>query len=78
MSLTIMIGSDIQDYENLKNTIHFLSAIEELKPIGIIDDERFRVLQDLTEWYKTMYDVLTNNSSPSDQLYDPSEIVDGL
>lgn len=78
MSLTIMIGSDIQDYENLRNTIHFLSAIEELKPTGIIDDERFRVLQDLIEWYRTMYDVLTNNSSSSDRLYDPSEIVDGL
>lgn len=73
-----MIGSDIQDYENLRNTIHFLSAIEELKPTGIIDDERFRVLQDLIEWYRTMYDVLTNNSSSSDRLYDPSEIVDGL
>lgn len=75
MSLSIMVGSDPQDYENIKNTIHFLSAIEELKPIGLIDDDRYQVLLDLIDWYKSMYDVLTNPAVGSEEMYDPSELI---
>jgi len=76
MSLSVMIGSEPQDYVNVKNTIHFLSAIEELKPIGFIDAERHQVLQDLIEWYKTMYDVLTNPTLGSQELFDPKDLVE--
>lgn len=70
-----MVGSDPQDYENIKNTIHFLSAIEELKPIGLMDDDRYQVLLDLIDWYKSMYDVLTNPVVGSEEMYDPSELI---
>lgn len=70
-----MVGSDPQDYENIKNTIHFLSAIEELKPIGLMDDDRYQVLLDLIDWYKSMYDVLTNPVAGSEEMYDPSELI---
>lgn len=75
MSLSIMVGSDPQDYENIKNTIHFLSAIEELKPIGLMDDDRYQVLLDLIDWYKSMYDILTNPVVGSEEMYDPSELI---
>lgn len=70
-----MVGSDPQDYENIKNTIHFLSAIEELKPIGLMDDDRYQVLLDLIDWYKSMYDILTNPVVGSEEMYDPSELI---
>jgi len=75
MSLSIMIGSEAEDYKNIKNTIVFLEAVKELKPLGLIDDERFEELEYLITWYQSMYDVLTNPLVSSEQLYDPSELV---
>lgn len=75
MSLSIMIGSEAEDYKNIKNTIVFLEAVKELKPLGLIDDERFEELEYLITWYQSMYDVLTNPLVSSEQLYDPSELI---
>lgn len=75
MSLSIMVGSDPQDYENIKNTIHFLDAVKELKPLGFLEDHQMEVLIDLLDWYKSMYDVLTNPALGSEELYDPSELT---
>jgi len=70
-----MIGSEAEDYKNIKNTIIFLESVKELKPIGLIDNERFEELEYLITWYQSMYDVLTNPSISSEQLYDPSELI---
>jgi saccharopine dehydrogenase-like NADP-dependent oxidoreductase len=75
MSLNIMIGSDPQDYTNIKNTIHFLDAILELKPLGFMDDEQLEVLNELIDWYKSMHDVLTNPALGSEELYNPVELT---
>jgi hypothetical protein len=75
MSLNIMIGSDPQDYINIKNTIHFLDAILELKPLGFMDDEQLEVLNELIDWYKSMHDVLTNPTLGSEELYNPAELT---
>ena len=76
MSLNIMIGSEPQDYENIKNTIHFLDAIKELKPIGLLDDDQFHVLNELIDWYKSLYDVMTNPFNSNQELYDPKELIE--
>ena len=76
MSLNIMIGSEAEDYVNIRNTIHFLDALSELKGVGVLDEERSKVLSNLIEWYKTMYDVLTNPELGKPQMFDPSELVD--
>ena len=70
-----MIGSDPQDYINIKNTIHFLDAILELKPLGFMDDEQLEVLNELIDWYKSMHDVLTNPTLGSEELYNPAELT---
>jgi hypothetical protein len=75
MSLNIMIGSDPQDYTNIKNTIHFLDAILELKPLGFMDDEQLEVLNELIDWYKSMHDVLLNPALGSEELYNPAELT---
>jgi saccharopine dehydrogenase-like NADP-dependent oxidoreductase len=76
MSLNIMIGSEPQDYENIKNTIHFLDAIKELKPLGFMDDDQSQVLDELVEWYKSLYDVMTNPLNSTQELYNPKELID--
>jgi hypothetical protein len=76
MSLNIMIGSEPQDYENIKNTIHFLDAIKELKPIGLLDDDQFHVLNELIDWYKSLYDVMTNPFNSNQEMYDPKELIE--
>jgi hypothetical protein len=76
MSLNIMIGSEPQDYVNIKNTIHFLDALTELKPVGLIDAEQSQILNDLIDWYKSLYDVMTNPSLANQEMYDPKELID--
>jgi hypothetical protein len=76
MSLNIMIGSEPQDYTNIKNTIHFLDALVELKPLGVMDDEQLQVLNGLIDWYKSLYDVMTNPSIGTQEMFDPSELVE--
>lgn len=76
MSLNIMIGSEAQDYVNIKNTIHFLDALKELKPIGVMDDDQMQVLVDLVDWYQSLYDVMTNPSVGSQEMFDPKELID--
>lgn len=75
MSLSIMIGSEPEDYVNIKNTIHFLDAIKELHPIGVVDDERKEVLENLIGWYQSMYDVLTNPSLAPQEMFNPAELT---
>ena len=77
MSLNIMIGSEAEDYTNIKNTIHFLDALSQFKNVGLIelDQQQTEALSNLVEWYKTMYDVLTNPELGNQDLYDPSELV---
>lgn len=75
MSLNIMIGSEPQDYVNIKNTIVFLDAFKELQPLGMMDQDQLTTLNDLIEWYKTMHDVLTNPTLGSEEMYDPKELV---
>lgn len=75
MSLSIMIGSEAEDYVNVKNTIIFLESLTELQPLGLMDEDRNQVLDDLIDWYKSMYDVLTNPALGSEELYDPSELT---
>ena len=76
MSLNIMIGSEAQDYVNIKNTILFLNALKELKPIGVMNDDQLHVLKDLIEWYNTLYDVMTNPSISTQEMFDPKELTD--
>jgi len=75
MSLSIMIGSEAEDYVNVKNTIIFLESLTELQPLGLMDEDRKQILDDLIVWYKSMYDVLTNPALGSEELYDPSELI---
>lgn len=76
MSLSIMIGSESEDYLNIKNTIHFLEAVKELKPLGFLDDDQLEELKHLIGWYQSMYDVLTNPNLSSEEMYNPAELID--
>lgn len=76
MSLNIMIGSEPEDYANIKNTIHFLKALKELKPLGVMEDKHLDVLTSLIDWYESLYDVMTNPSISNQEMYDPKELAD--
>jgi hypothetical protein len=76
MSLSIMIGSEAQDYQNIKNTIHFLDALKELESLGPLTQDQIKILNDLTEWYKSIYNLLTDSTLGLQEFYDPSDLLD--
>jgi hypothetical protein len=80
MSLSIMIGSEAQDYQNIKNTIHFLDALLEsglsVEGVDFSRQDQIKILNDLTKWYKSMYNLLTDSTLGLQEFYDPSDLLD--
>jgi hypothetical protein len=60
MSINIVVGSDPADTDKIKQTIDILKLVNNLankEDISTIDTES---LDDLVDWYNSMYNILTD------------------
>jgi hypothetical protein len=68
MSINVVVGSDPNDANKLQDTVELLYMLKALLPVeqsyfdidgAQYDSER---IDDIIDWYKSMYNILTNPS----------------